>query len=91
VYSATSMDSNYLQLTKMYEHNLDHTAANMTYGPFGGASGERGGAPIEGRHCGRGWMQRGPNPPPSEPPSVMSEVRGPSEVAVGNALELCAY
>jgi len=33
------MGSSYLQLSKLYEHALEHTAANMTYGPFGGVKG----------------------------------------------------
>ena len=36
VYNATSVEGNYLQLNRLYEHTLEHTAANMTYGPFGG-------------------------------------------------------
>ena len=48
VFSATSVEGNYLQLTKMYEHGLEHTGANMTYGPFGGASGESCNSPPHG-------------------------------------------
>lgn len=29
------------QLRLVYEHNLQRTACNMTYGPFGGVTGER--------------------------------------------------
>jgi Bardet-Biedl syndrome 9 protein len=36
VYNVAPHDSNYLQLMKLYEHGFEHTAANMTYGPFGG-------------------------------------------------------
>ncbi|GAX83403.1 hypothetical protein CEUSTIGMA_g10828.t1 [Chlamydomonas eustigma] len=39
VYNAMSVESNYMQLNKLFEHGLEHTAANLTYGPFGGASG----------------------------------------------------
>ncbi len=39
VYSAASVDGSFLQLTKLFEHGLEHTAANMAYGPFGGVSG----------------------------------------------------
>lgn len=39
VYSVAPMGNGYLHPNKLYEHGLDHTAANMCYGPFGGASG----------------------------------------------------
>lgn len=29
-----------LQVTKLYEHYMDHTAGNMCYGPFGGDKGD---------------------------------------------------
>ncbi|KAG2488148.1 hypothetical protein HYH03_013291 [Edaphochlamys debaryana] len=29
----------YMQLVRLYEHYLEHTAANMCYGPFGGVQG----------------------------------------------------
>jgi len=39
VYNVQSMGGSYLQMNKLYEHYLEHTAANMTYGPFGGVQG----------------------------------------------------
>lgn len=41
------------QCTKMYAHFFEHTAANMTYGPFGGARGEHAGARGRARRCWR--------------------------------------
>lgn len=37
-----AVGSSYLQLSKLYEHKLEHTAANLAYGPFGGATGAHG-------------------------------------------------
>ena len=31
---------NQYQIKLMYEHNLQRTACNMTYGPFGGVKGK---------------------------------------------------
>eukprot|EP00775_Hariotina_reticulata_P008314 gene8314-8499_t len=39
VYNVSAVGSSYLQLNKIYEHHLEHTAANMAAGPFGGVSG----------------------------------------------------
>jgi hypothetical protein len=39
VYTVSAVGSSYLQLSKLYEHHLEHTAANMAAGPFGGGSG----------------------------------------------------
>jgi hypothetical protein len=36
-----AVGSSYLQHSKIYEHYLEHTAANMATGPFGGISGEQ--------------------------------------------------
>lgn len=36
---AASGGGSFLQMHKLYEHWLEHTAANMTYGPFGGVQG----------------------------------------------------
>lgn len=38
VYSCVSQGAAYMQTTRLYEHWLEHTAANLTYGPFGGSS-----------------------------------------------------
>ncbi len=45
VYSVTAVGggavgASYLELKRLYEHYLEHTAANMCYGEFGGAKGE---------------------------------------------------
>jgi len=37
VYSVSSPEASYMVMNKLYEHHLDHTAANMTCGAFGGA------------------------------------------------------
>lgn len=42
MFPAAQGGGSYLQLTRLYEHWLEHTAANMTYGPFGGVQGEDG-------------------------------------------------
>lgn len=39
VYSVVAQGTSYLQLNKQYEHNFEHTAANMTFGGFGGLQG----------------------------------------------------
>lgn len=39
VFSLQAVGSSYLQLSKVFEHQLEHTAANMAYGPFGGVTG----------------------------------------------------
>ncbi|KAG2452068.1 hypothetical protein HYH02_003104 [Chlamydomonas schloesseri] len=40
VYSVAAQGGGaYLNLSRLYEHWLEHTAANMTYGPFGGVQG----------------------------------------------------
>mmetsp|Transcript_14226 Transcript_14226/g.38566 ORF Transcript_14226/g.38566 Transcript_14226/m.38566 type:complete len:906 (-) Transcript_14226:247-2964(-) len=39
VYNLKNVGSSFLHITKLYAHHLDHTAANMTYGPFGGIRG----------------------------------------------------
>eukprot|EP00877_Chromochloris_zofingiensis_P007511 jgi/Chrzof1/3012/Cz12g08060.t1 len=39
VFTLQAVGSSYLQLDKLYEHYLDHTAANMAIGGFGGISG----------------------------------------------------
>lgn len=39
VYTLQAVGSSYLQLSKLYEHALEHTAANLAYGPFGGVTG----------------------------------------------------
>jgi hypothetical protein len=39
VYTLQAVGNSYLQLSKLYEHALEHTAANLTCGPFGGVSG----------------------------------------------------
>ncbi|KXZ41737.1 BBS9 protein [Gonium pectorale] len=36
---ASQGGGSYLHLSRLYEHWLEHTAANMTYGPFGGVQG----------------------------------------------------
>eukprot|EP00878_Enallax_costatus_P045927 GHUV01055465.1.p1 GENE.GHUV01055465.1~~GHUV01055465.1.p1 ORF type:complete len:114 (-),score=15.27 GHUV01055465.1:318-659(-) len=40
VYSLQAVGSSYLQHSKIYEHWLEHTAANMVTGGFGGVAGE---------------------------------------------------
>jgi hypothetical protein len=40
VYTLQAIGSSYLQLSKLYEHALEHTAANLAYGPFAGVAGE---------------------------------------------------
>lgn len=40
VYSLQAVGTSYLQHSKIYEHHLEHTAANMVTGGFGGVSGE---------------------------------------------------
>jgi Bardet-Biedl syndrome 9 protein len=40
VYALQAVGSSYLQHSKIYEHYLEHTAANMATGPFGGISGK---------------------------------------------------
>lgn len=40
VYSLQAVGSSYLQLNKVYEHQLEHTAANLAYGPFGNVAGK---------------------------------------------------
>jgi hypothetical protein len=42
VYSCQAVGVAYLQLDKVYEHQLEAPAANMTVGPFGSAAGELG-------------------------------------------------
>ncbi|EFJ41408.1 Bardet-Biedl syndrome 9 [Volvox carteri f. nagariensis] len=40
VYSVVSQGGgSYMHLTRLYDHWLEHTAANMTYGPFNGVQG----------------------------------------------------
>uniref|UniRef100_A0A383VDZ0 PTHB1 N-terminal domain-containing protein n=1 Tax=Tetradesmus obliquus TaxID=3088 RepID=A0A383VDZ0_TETOB len=39
VYALQAVGSSYLQHSKIYEHYLEHTAANMATGPFGGIAG----------------------------------------------------
>ncbi|WIA14131.1 hypothetical protein OEZ85_002674 [Tetradesmus obliquus] len=39
VYALQAVGSSYLQHSKIYEHHLEHTAANMATGPFGGIAG----------------------------------------------------
>lgn len=39
VYIVHAVGSSYLQLQRAYEHLLQHSAANMTIGPFGGTKG----------------------------------------------------
>lgn len=39
VYVVHAVGSSYLQLQKAFEHRLAHSAANMTFGPFGGTKG----------------------------------------------------
>jgi hypothetical protein len=39
VYNVQAAGSSFLQLLQLYEHHLEHTAANMTTGSFGGAKG----------------------------------------------------
>lgn len=39
VYTLQAVGSSYLQLSKLYEHALEHTAANLAYGRFGGITG----------------------------------------------------
>ncbi|GFH13671.1 Bardet-biedl syndrome 9 protein, partial [Haematococcus lacustris] len=36
VYLVRNMGTQYLQASKLYEHPMEHTAANMCFGPFGG-------------------------------------------------------
>jgi Bardet-Biedl syndrome 9 protein len=49
-----AVGSSYLQLSKIYEHALDHTAANLAYGPFGGITGGKSAARCAGR-CHSCW------------------------------------
>ncbi|GMH42672.1 hypothetical protein BSKO_10591 [Bryopsis sp. KO-2023] len=37
--SSTAQGASYLQVTELYQHRLNHTAANMVQGSFGGISG----------------------------------------------------
>ncbi len=39
VLGVQNMGSQYLQVGKLYEHHMEHTAANMCYGTFGGQKG----------------------------------------------------
>lgn len=48
VYALQAVGSSYLQHSKIYEHYLEHTAADMVTGPFGGIAGEQG---IHGSSC----------------------------------------
>lgn len=50
VYTLQAVGSSYLQLSKLYEHALGHTAANLAYGPFGGVAGEAMLLPTGGHH-----------------------------------------
>ncbi|KAL6763407.1 PTHB1 N-terminus-domain-containing protein [Haematococcus lacustris] len=40
VYLVRNMGTQYLQASKLYEHPMEHTAANMCFGPFGGVQGQ---------------------------------------------------
>ncbi|KAJ9513997.1 hypothetical protein QJQ45_021078 [Haematococcus lacustris] len=40
VYLVRNMGTQYLQASKLYEHPMEHTAANMCFGSFGGVQGQ---------------------------------------------------
>lgn len=50
-----AVGSSYLQLSKIYEHALDHTAADLAYGPFGGVTGGNGGLAVEWSSTTSSW------------------------------------
>lgn len=62
VFTLQAVGSSYLQLDKLYEHYLDHTAANMAIGGFGGISG--GWTWVAARQC-RVHDDTGPTQPPA--------------------------
>ncbi len=76
VYGVQAAGSSFLQLSQLYEHALEHTAANMTTGGFGGARGAR--PARRGRKRLRCWWALGPQPWRARHPRLRSQAPAPA-------------